>query len=412
MLIATIALLVLAFVQAVLVIGFVRVLRRSPPVLVDDNAAPRAAVILCLRGMDPFLGACLGGLFDQDYPDYEVRIIVDHAEDAAHAAIAAAILPGDAEHVRVENLAAPRSTCSLKCSSLAQAVESLDDSVEFIAQLDADVIPHRTWLRELATAVMQPGVGAATGNRWYAPERPTVGSLVRYTWNAAAIVQMYWYEIAWGGTLAVRMSAIRDAGLVERWRHAFCEDTMLRAMLGKVGLRVAFVPELLMINRESCSLSSFYRWVTRQMTTARLYHPAWPAVVVHGVATTTALAAATALLIAAIARGDSATAWLGVVGLTVYAATLAALLPPMERAARRIAARRGEPIEAVSARKVMRWAAAAPITQLVHPIALAKACWMRSTDWRGIDYRIGGPWDIEMLEYRPYRVAEANGDSL
>ncbi len=52
------------------------------------------------------------------------------------------------------------------------------------------------------------------------------GALVRYLWNAAAIVQMYWYEIAWGGTLAVKRKAIEKAGLLERWRHAFCEDTM------------------------------------------------------------------------------------------------------------------------------------------------------------------------------------------
>ena len=70
-----------------------------------------------------------------------------------------------------------------------QVVKSLDDSYEFIAQLDADTIPHRSWLRELAAALEGEHVGAASGNRWYMPTEPDCGSIVRYLWNAGAVVQ-------------------------------------------------------------------------------------------------------------------------------------------------------------------------------------------------------------------------------
>ena len=95
----------------------------------------------------------------------------------------------------------------------------------------ADTIPHRTWLRELAAALADEQVGAATGNRWYMPQQPTWGSLVRLFWNAAAIVQMWFYGIAWGGTLAVKTKVFRESDLLERWGNAFCEDTMTFAAL-------------------------------------------------------------------------------------------------------------------------------------------------------------------------------------
>ena len=73
-----------------------------------------------------------------------------------------------------------------------------------VALLDADTIPHRTWLRELVAPLADPRVGAATGNRWYMPAEAGWAGLVRYLWNAAAVVQMYCYGIAWGGTLALK----------------------------------------------------------------------------------------------------------------------------------------------------------------------------------------------------------------
>ena len=56
-------------------------------------------------------------------------------------------------------------------------------------------------------------MGVASGNRWYMPAEATAGSLVRYLWNAAAVVQMYWYGIAWGGSLAFKTKLLREAGL-------------------------------------------------------------------------------------------------------------------------------------------------------------------------------------------------------
>jgi len=388
--------------QAGLVLGFVWVLRKQRPPLLEDQQLPKAAVVLCLRGSDPFLGDCLLGLLRQDYPNFEVRVVVDHPDDPAYRCAAEAIQTTDASNIALEVLQDKRTTCSLKCSSLLQVVNALDDSYEFVAQIDADTIAHPTWLRELATALQDERVGAATGNRWYMPATPTVGSLVRYTWNAAAVVQMVWYHIAWGGTLAIKTRAFRETNILEKWGQAFCEDTMVFGVLKQIGLRVAFVPSLMMINREECSLGGFFSWVRRQLLTTRLYHPAWLAVVGHGVVTTIVPFMALAVAIAALATGNYQAAVWSAAALLLYEASIAVLLLPMELAMRQIAKLRGENSHWLSPGGQLKCLAIMPLTQIVYAVALIAASFTRIARWRGITYQIGGPQKIRMEKYSPY----------
>lgn len=173
-------LLILISLQSALVWSFVQSLRRFSVPLVADDEAPHALVMLCLRGTDPFLKKCLLGALKQDYPLYEVRIVVDSPDDPARAVVNEVLKETKATNVRVENLQFQRSGCSLKCSSIRQILDSLEPEIEIVAQLDADTIVHSSWLRELATALQPDDVGLATGNRWYMPTDPSLGSIVRY----------------------------------------------------------------------------------------------------------------------------------------------------------------------------------------------------------------------------------------
>jgi hypothetical protein len=51
---------------------------------------------------------------------------------------------------------------------------------------------------------------------------------------------------------------------------------------------------------------------------------------------------------------------------------------------------------------LLKCAALMVVTQVVYPFALFSACFAKSTDWRGIDYEIKGPWQIRMKGYQPY----------
>jgi len=400
-----------ALIQFYLVAGFVFRLRKWRPLLLADAACPRAAVILSLRGGDPFLSRCIGGLLTQDYPNYDVLFVVDNEEDPAMPILKQMLKGTRFDRYRVEVLTNPLSTCSLKCSGLVQAIESLPASTKIVAFLDADTIPHATWLRELCTGLEANDVGAATGNRWYRPTQTSQGSLIRYLWNAAAIVQMYWYGIAWGGTLAMKLDSMRRAGILESWRRAYAEDTMVRASLAKIGEKVVFVPSLMMINREDCTVASFQSWVKRQLLSARLYHPFWILVVGHGIGSALVFLWGFGLCAAAAVQGDIIGAASVFLALFFFHGFLTCLLPWMERAVFDIAKERGEEDSWPNRPSWLAvfWLGLA--TQWIYSWALLSCLFLKRFNWRGIDYEVRGPFDIKMMGYRPYQPARKAQDN-
>ncbi|NQU20150.1 MAG: glycosyltransferase family 2 protein [Candidatus Nealsonbacteria bacterium] len=407
--------------QALMVIRFCQILyRRARPEAAAAPYCPKTAVILCLRGPDPFLPACVEALLTLDYPSYDVQIIVDSPDDPARqiaeettrriAEKEAVARQGPAVQITV--LTDHRDSCSLKCSSLLQAVAAMDESYEVVALLDADTVPHPSWLRDLVAPLADAQVGASTGNRWYMPAGASWGALVRYVWNSAAVVQMFSYGIPWGGTLALKTDVLRRSDLLDRWGRAFCEDTMVYSSLRKLGMKVAFVPSLMMVNREACSVSSFYHWVRRQLLAARLYHPGWPAVVVHCIGTALLQVAVAGLLLAAVLSAQwHAAAWFAA-GLACYWGPMPLLLCGMEACVRRIVHARGEPTGWLAGCAWLRLLAALPLTQSVYPVALISALLVRKVHWRGVFYQIGGPAQVHLIEYHPYRSDETPVDDM
>ena len=390
-------------IQFLLAAGFVSRLRRWQQPLLEDALCPQAVVVLCLRGGDPFLSRCIDGLLTQNYPNYEVRFLVDHAEDPAMPILRQALEVSTFKNFRVEVLTSPLTTCSLKCSSLVQAVEGLLESTEIMAMLDADTIPHLNWLRELATALVPKHIGAATGNRWYMPTHCSHGSLMRYIWNGAAVVQMYWYEIAWGGTLAIKLDSIRRAGILDRWRHAYGDDTLIRKQLSTIGEKVVFVPSLMMINHEGCTVASFQSWVKRQLLSARLYHPFWLLVVGHGFSSALMILWGLLYCIAFLLQGNLLGAGLVFLALLAFHVCMTSMLPWMERAVCAIANARGEDVSWPGKSNWITVLWIAWLTQWTYTWALVCCLFLKRFNWRGIEYTVAGPWSIKMLGYQPFR---------
>jgi len=392
--------------QSVMTLGFIRKLNTWNPARLEDADCPRAAVILCLRGKDPFLDHCIESLLCQDYPDYQLHVIVDHESDPARSVVVECGERLDAKHLRVEILEARREDCSLKCSSLLQALRSVENACDVVALVDADTAPHPTWLRELVSPLRDNDVGAATGNRWYMPATPSLGATIRYFWNTFAIVQMVALRIAWGGSLAVKMDVVRDADLLEAWGRAFCEDTMLYSKLRKRGLRLVFVPSLIMVNREDCGIGDYVRWVARQLLTARLYHPHWIAVVLHGVGSTVLPLAVLAMCVAAASAGQWAVIGWILSATLVYGVSLLVLWWPLEASVRRIVAKRGEPVGWMSWTFFRSCLGALPLLQVLYPRALLSTLLMRRVAWRGVEYRVDGPWRIRLIKYLPFQKSD------
>lgn len=362
--------------------------------------APKAAIVLCLKGTDPSLEECLTGLISQNYPDFKLHIVIHSPTDPANAAVqeffSTLRLQPEIQYLKPFD-----GKCSLKCAAIAQATESLAADVEVVAFVDGDTIVDQHWLADLVTPLQDVTVGATTGNRWYRPERSHWGALVRMIWNAAAVVQMQRYVIAWGGSLAIRTSVIKQCKLIQQWRTAFCEDTLLTSSLKKHKLTLHRVPHLIVENRETVSLLQSFHWISRQLLTVRLHHRAWPMVLLHAIATGIGSIVAPALAIVLFVSGSLDDAGMLIPVIIVYQFVNLVLLRLIECCNRQTIDSRESyaslPIPRSWSR--LKYVAAVLVTQVVQPLAVWQANSMEKVKWRGAKYAVKNSRTIKLIRF-------------
>jgi cellulose synthase/poly-beta-1,6-N-acetylglucosamine synthase-like glycosyltransferase len=396
-------------VQVGIVLLFIWYLN-SGSINLPDEHLPKTAVLLCLRGADPFLGDCLRSLLKQNYPQYHVKLIIDSEQDPAWQVAQDVISQVGITNISFSRLHFVRQSCSLKCSSLVQAVSELDDSYKVVALVDADTVVHANWLRELVSPLLHPSVGATTGNRWYVPTGKYWGTVVRYIWNVSAIVQMYLYGIPWGGSLAVKTEVLHQTGLLERWGQAFGEDTMIRSVLAKYNLKVKFVPSLIMLNQEECDLPSLKYWFQRQLLASRLYHPWWWAVVADAVLTILMPQILLVVWLFAFLSGEGNIAILALTWYVIYITALVMLMLFLELVVQPVISSQGKHITQLSVPLMLRMWIGMPLTHWIYGWAMVASLRMETVNWRGVTYEVDGPWNIHLLEYRAYQSLDQPGD--
>lgn len=355
--------------------------------LPEPSFTPKAAIILCLRGADPFLRQCLQHLLDQDYPDFQLHAVVDSQEDPSRAILRD--FESD-DRVRVSVLHDPPETCSLKCGSIVQVIRELDPSFEVIALCDADTVPHRTWLAELAAPLHDPTVAVTTGNRWYQPQDPNGASLVRYLWNIPAAINMIVFRIAWGGSLLIRRQVIDEAGLLKKWSRAFCEDTMLDRVVRRHGYRQVFVPNVMVVNRETCTFSDLMNWVPRQLLTAKLYHSSWPATVGYGIISSAIPFLAAVVAIVGWMQSDMESVRVAFFAFLAFEISNVVLVLMCETSFHRSGGLRETATNGLSVASLVKLPFWIVVSQIVSPFWFCKCFLTTSVKWRGIVYHIRG----------------------
>lgn len=363
-----------------------------------DGEMPHVGVILSLRGADPYLEDCLRGLMSLDYAGHEIRIIIDSDVDPAFEIVQRICDQMSAINVTIELLDLCQETSSLKNSALIQGINGCSSQCEAFAWLDSDTVPYPAWLTDLVTPLRSDEVGAACGIRWYAPPNQSIANYVRHLWNSAAVVQMVAFQIGWGGAFAIRKSVIVETNLLSKWARAMTEDTVASDAVLANGKRMAFVAAATMPNSESASLSWCISFVTRQLQVLRYYHRAWTPILLYGIFSTVAVLGCIGATIAAAVEGDLLALGIGAGVLCLFGLTVGWL---MRRAEHEIIKRlNGRAIAAPSS--IWRLMAAAPITQVVHAIALTRAYLRTTMIWRGIRYRVRSGMDVTRENYAPY----------
>lgn len=393
------ALLATLVLQALLALGFALVvgrrLQHKPQLALP---APAVEVVLCLRGADPSLPAALAALAAQTYPGpWRLQVVVDSRQDPAWTIAAAEIAALEAmgqarwQGARLSPLAARPEQGSLKSASLRQAFGELDGATAVVALVDADAVVPEGWLTALVAGCGQQGIGAVSGNRWYAPELGRGPGLVRSIWNSAALVLMTLLQIPWGGCLAVRRSLIDAGDWSAVLTTSFGEDTSLLEPLARSGLRYAFRPELLIVDRDdSINLRSLQRWLSRQMFSLRLHHPAWPLVALHGLGTWVLVLSALVAAVLELLKGQPARAGHLLVAVLLYELGCVALLLVIQEVARRALLPLGSALGRPQSNQPLRLLCWVPVAQWLYGVASLKACLARRVEWRGVYYRLRG----------------------
>ncbi len=345
---------------------------------------PQAEVILCIRGLDTTLDKLIKTLASQSYPgEWHLQIIIDSEKDASWQKICTMIetqknredASANWKKINIEPLKIKSNKGSLKCASLLQAFNRLDPETSVIAFVDSDANIDNNWLRVLVQGCCQEGIGAASGNRWYIPKKNTLSAWSRAVWNAGALVMMTVLEIPWGGSLCVKREVIDEGIWRENLEYSLCEDTSLIKALRVMGLKYFFIPDLLIVDETSTiGFKDLTNWLTRQLLTVRLHHHAWPLICIHGLSTSFILFI-----------GILNKSWIslffyefGCIGLLVW-------------------------IESIALKKsnhsIKNWAVALLAGQVVNGIATFKASIARSTEWRGVNYRLTQkPRGVEMMQ--------------
>jgi Glycosyltransferase like family 2 len=394
-----IGVLILTLLQIAFTIPFANQLRPASLIALP-LPAPQVTVVLCLPGADPMLAQCLEGLLNQDYPNYTVQIVVDRRDDPAWDVVAHLRPSQTAIKLQVQVLRNRLDTCSLKCSSLIQAIADLDPTCEIVACLEADTVPHATWLSELVAPLADDRIGATTGYPWYVATGRQPGTVMRYLWNATTVIMMYFNQIPWSGSIAFKTERLQQTQLVTDWHHALTDAVPIWRALRRSKQRIQFVPSLIMVNQSDCTLAEFFSWATRQMVMIRLYHPSWWGTVIVSLINCLVLGRALVMLaIAAWSGHGSAAMWLAA-GLASYVAVMVWLVGWLERAVGRIMQARGERRVPVAGGARLLIAIGVLGLQWVQTLTLLAGQLAKTIQWHGTTYQIDGPWQIRVLPDR------------
>jgi cellulose synthase/poly-beta-1,6-N-acetylglucosamine synthase-like glycosyltransferase len=238
---------------------------------------PPASVIVPVKGMDPGLRENLAALASLDYPDYELIVAAHQAAD-----IPPGVLP---PRVKIVLAGGEDPATGEKVQNLRAAVRATRKGTVVFAFADSDGCVPRGWLRALVAPLAEPGVGASTGYRWFAPDPPGFWSLMRSVWDAVAYGMLGPgnNRFVWGGATAILKETFFTIRVADYWKNTVSDDYALADAVRDAGLTIAYAPGALVPCPDSLRMADLFRWTRRQMTITRVYRPSlwWPALIAH-----------------------------------------------------------------------------------------------------------------------------------
>ena len=196
---------------------------------------------------------------------------------------------------------------------------------------------------------------------------------------------LLWFQIPWGGSMAVRSDLFLNDELRSRLQLAFGEDCAFSQYSLDHGERIVYPPSLVIVNHEEIGVRDFCRFNVRQLISTRVCHHSWPWLVLYSLISSLAMTYPLWRCMGLPVSG------LADIVFTLYCFAMWGGELAQASAFRRVLATRNETITGWN--EWGRWVdslLAVIVLPYLHLGAVLHASTLRRVCWRGVWYRVGG----------------------
>jgi glycosyltransferase involved in cell wall biosynthesis len=366
----------------------------------QQRPSGRAVVLAPCKGAEVDLRQNLRALVQQDYRDYEVRFVVEDADDPACSAIRQIM----AEYPEVASrlLVAGRATnCGQKVHNLRAATADLPDEISYVVFVDSDARPRPEWLRAAIGRLDE--AGATTGYRWFMPSRSSLAQHVVYSinCNVMSLMSRDNHYIVWGGSWAIRRDTFQSLAMREAWDGTLSDDLVASRVLRRAKSKVRFEPACVVASPLDASFFQAIGFIRRQYLIARHYAAPWWLLAVFAATFRNAAWLATLAVLGRAVIYGAPSPWIpagfavALYGLGVCRSWL------VQGLARVYFPERFESLQA--ARRFDIWAG--PLASLIQWLVLLSTLFGARIVWRSISYRLLPGGGIALLNRNDERRA-------
>jgi hypothetical protein len=345
----------------------------------------RVMLVVPCRGAEEGLEENLRTVLAQDHPNYLVRFVIESVRDPAYPVICRAMAGAVGVEAEIV-IAGPAKGSGQKVHNLLVATQDLPSEVQYVAFADSDARLRPEWLRALISNLGAPRVAAATGYRWFVPERPSLANYLVYSLNScvAAFLGKNPPTVVWGGSWAIRRELFDALELRRAWEGMLDEDLVAGGVFRRAGLRVAFEPVCMVATSVDHRFGEMLAFARRQYFLTRFYSRfAWSLIVLSTLVANLAFWGNLIAAGVALALGASWGVPPAAVCLALY---LAGAITGHFRSDLATVYFPGLGDRLQGARRFEVWGG--PLVILANGIAVAASAIGREVRWRGIAYRL------------------------